>query len=68
MTCQELIEYLQKFDSDEMVSVLIVNSQKRKVYQTEEMIIIDEAPCLTFKVGDEKDYNEFISNEISEEK
>lgn len=46
MTCKELIAYLNRFDPDEHIGILIVDTEKRLHHKTAGYDLLDETPAL----------------------
>lgn len=50
VTCKDLITYLQGFDPDDEVGVLIGDQRKGQCYIVKEFIIIEKEPCIGFAI------------------
>ena len=57
MTNQELKEYLNGFSDDVEISLIVANTQKRKVYEPKEVIVMTdvEIPAFVINVCNERD-------------
>lgn len=56
MKTKELIKYLQKFDENSEVVLIVVDLEKRKKYDSDWFAIIDtEEPVLGIEIGNESD-------------
>ena len=67
MTCKELIEYLSRFSPDELVAVVVVDTEKRLYHKICGCQLMDEPPALMFETTETGSLDEIAEEEGDDE-
>ena len=63
MKCVELVRYLQSFEPNDTVGVVVLDLNNRLRYSVEKTVLIDEIVTLFFEIADPKPLDEVEEEE-----